>query len=666
MHIVLVNMPWALIDVPSLAVGILRRSVLDSTPTAEVSVVHANLDYVDWLSERREFGLDDYYFMALDTYFAGLGDWVFSSALYDDPNWRTEHIGASLDYGDARNELALDLHRSAVDFVADLARRVVELRPDVVGFTSTFQQNTASLAAARMVKTLAPQTITMMGGANCDGAQGAAIARNFAMVDYVVRGEGERVMPQLVSLLAGTQPPDPTALASIPGLCWRDEAGEVMANPMSTTPLPPASIVSPNYDGYFERLDESIARDWVEPKLVVEGSRGCWWGDKHQCTFCGLNGSFMQFRSKSPAAFYDEILEQVARHQVLDLYVVDNILDMGYLRSLLPRLAESGYDLRVQYEIKSNLKRDQLRGLVEAGLVNVQPGIESLSSRVLSIMDKGVTGCQNVRMLRDASTVGLSVSWNYLFGFPGELVDDYVPIIEQFPALHHLPPLEGVARIAIERFSPYFDRPELGFGDITPDPQYRRTYDLPDTELTDLAYLFAAPPLGIDDILGDRLRAAAARWQREHTESSLSMVEYTTHIVLVSHRKDFDWHLHTLREPLELSVFRLLDQPHTISSLSRKLDVAAAGIAAVLTSWQRLGIVFRDDDHYVHVVPAAVNQELIKLPRQYDEAGTAPQGAQDQVDPEQLDPARLDPERLDLEHFDQQPMPHKETVGAQS
>src|SRR5262249_6197562 len=159
---------------------------------------------------------------------------------------------------------------------------------------------------------------------------------------------------------------------------------------MTTKPLLPTEIVSPDYDGYFERLESSTARDWVEPKLVVEGSRGCWWGEKHHCTFCGLNGSFMEFRSKSPMAFYHEIIRLVGRHQVLDMYVVDNILDMKYLSSLLPKLQESGYDLRLQYEIKSNLRRDQLATLYDAGLVNVQPGIESLSNRVLKIMDKGV------------------------------------------------------------------------------------------------------------------------------------------------------------------------------------------------------------------------------------------------------------------------------------
>jgi len=453
---------------------------------------------------------------------------------------------------------------------------------------------------------------TVFGGANCDGDQGAALHRNFDFVDYVVRGEGETAFPALLTALSRA---DTAALASTPGLCWRGPDGVARANPMASRPLLPNEIISPDYDGYFERLESSAARSWVEPKLVVEGARGCWWGEKHHCKFCGLNGSFMQFRSKSPNQFYDEIIRLVERHQVLDMYVVDNILDMGYLTTLLPRLTESGYDLRLHYEIKGNLRRDQLTALADAGLVSVQPGVENLSTRVLKIMDKGITGCQNVRLLRDAASAGLAPAWNYLYGFPGELPEDYLPLIEQFPALHHLTPLDVVARIVVERFSPYFNRPELGFTPLAPAPPYRRIYDLPEAELMDLAYMFSAPELGIDESVADQLRAAAEEWQREHVRSRLSQLDLGDSIVLISRRRRFDWTVLTLRDPVEVAAFRLLDQPHKPAALLRKLagQATAAGIETLLDRWRRLGIVFTDAGQYVHVAAEATNDELLRF-----------------------------------------------------
>ncbi|QDQ15726.1 RiPP maturation radical SAM C-methyltransferase [Streptomyces spectabilis] len=618
MRVLLVNMPWSPIDLPSLALGILKRSVDERVPGATAEVLHANLAFTDWITERTEFTGDDYEYYALSSYFMGCGDWVFSSALYDDPGWRDEEFTATMTgkLKAARMKMTRELHRVVPEFVEMIARQIVAKEPDVVGFTSTFQQNTAALAAARRVKELAPHVVTVLGGANCDGEQGAAVHRNFPFVDYVVRGEGEGAFPQLLTALD-----ERTAVDDVPGLCRRDATGASVANPMATRPLPPAAILPPDYSGYFERLAASVARNWVEPKLVVEGARGCWWGEKHHCTFCGLNGSFMEFRSKSPDTFYEEIMDLARRHRVLDMYVVDNILDMRYLTTVLPRIIDSGYDLRLHIEIKANMKRSQLRTLADAGLIYVQPGIESLNSRVLDLMDKGVSGCQNVRMLRDGAETGLSVAWNYLHGFPGESTEDYDPVVAQIPALEHLdPPVDLSARIAIERFSPYFERPELGFTGLRPEAHYRFTYDLPEEELYGMAYVFEAPARGVGEETVNALNAALGDWKKHHTDARLTHDDHGDRIVLVSRRRAFAWRAMELTDPLELAVFRLLDQPHALQALTRKAAARVPGatvdedrLRRLLDSWLALGIVFADAGQYVHIAPAAVNEDLLRL-----------------------------------------------------
>ncbi|MFF9768464.1 RiPP maturation radical SAM C-methyltransferase [Streptomyces sp. NPDC014636] len=618
MRVLLVNMPWSPIDLPSLALGILKRSVDERVPGAEAEVLHANLEFTDWITARTEFTGDDYEYYALSSYFMGCGDWVFSSALYDDPHWREEEFTAVMRGKLKKSRMAMThaLHQVVPEFVDEIARRIVAYAPDVVGFTSTFQQNVAALAAARRVKRLAPHIVTVLGGANCDGAQGAAVHRNFPFVDHVVRGEGEAAFPQLLTALT-----DGSDLAEVPGLCHRGPDGQSVAHPMATRPLPPAAILPPDYSGYFERLASSAARHWVEPKLVVEGARGCWWGEKHHCTFCGLNGSFMEFRSKSPDTFYQEIIELARRHRVLDMYVVDNILDMGYLTTVLPRIIDSGYDLRLHIEIKANMRRPQLRTLAEAGMIYVQPGIESLNHRVLDLMDKGVSGCQNVRMLRDGAETGLSVAWNYLHGFPGETDQDYEPVVAQIPALEHLdPPVDLSARIAIERFSPYFERPELGFTGLRPEEHYRFTYDLPETELYDLAYVFEAPARGIGEPAVSALNDALAAWKKHHADARLTQTDLGDRIVLVSRRRAFDWRTTELTDPFELAAFRLLDQPHSVAALSRKAAGKApaaardeAAVQRLLDLWVSLGIVFTDGGQYVHIAPAAVNEDLLRL-----------------------------------------------------
>ena len=245
MRVLLVNMPWSPIDLPSLALGILKRSVDERVPGAGAEVLHANLEFTDWITERTEFAPEDYQFYSLSSYFLGCGDWVFSSALYDDPTWRDEEFATAMKgkLRKSRLHMSRELHRQAPEFVEMMARRIVEYAPDVVGFTSTFQQNTAALAAAKYVKRLAPGIVTVMGGANCDGEQGEAVHRNFPFVDFVIRGEGEAAFPQLLTAIIEGAGSD--ELATVPGLCHRDAEGASVVNPMATSPLPPATIARP-------------------------------------------------------------------------------------------------------------------------------------------------------------------------------------------------------------------------------------------------------------------------------------------------------------------------------------------------------------------------------------------------------------------------------------
>src|SRR5215469_8702763 len=275
MRVVLVNMPWASVDKPSIAVGILRQAVLRKLPEAEVTVVYGNLEYVDWLLDRREFGYSDYDYYSVTSYFKGCGDWVFSSALYSDPEWRIDEFEKYM-AGQASPERiaeAVALHKIAPEFIDTFARQISALKPDVVGFTSVFQQNTASLATAREVKRLCPDVLTVFGGANCDGEQGLALHRNFPFVDLVVRGEGDVAFPALLERAA-----DDRDYAAIPGLCWRRPDGATAANDIPRAPLPPSAMVAPQFDDYFERFGASRARVWSEPRLVIESARGCWWG----------------------------------------------------------------------------------------------------------------------------------------------------------------------------------------------------------------------------------------------------------------------------------------------------------------------------------------------------------------------------------------------------
>ncbi|MEW2356287.1 RiPP maturation radical SAM C-methyltransferase [Spirillospora sp. NPDC029432] len=592
LRVTLVSMPWQSFELPSLPLALLAARLADVRPMDTVREYHGYLRWAEYLLAETggEITPETCERVSVEDVFHGIGDWVFAGALYDDPEWRTAELeayaaharGGALDTSAARRMRPL-----AAGFVELAAREILAGEPDVVGLTSTFMQNVASLALARRLKEQAPGLVVVMGGSNCDGAMGHALHRNHPFVDLVVRGEGERVFPELLGRVAAGQSPE-----HLPGVCWW-KGDDSVANPQATHPVPPALIPRPDFDAWQAALDSSSVRPYIEPKLLLEGARGCWWGEKHQCTFCGLNGSSIAFRAHPAERFRADLEHLVERHRILDVLTVDNIMDMGYFRDLLPGLAATGWDLRIHYEVKANLRADQIRLLARAGVHCVQPGIESLSTRVLELMDKGSTATINVRTLRDCESEGITVSWNHLCGFPGETDEDYLDVLAQIPALVHLQPPGSVGRILLERFSPYFERPELGFPDRRPHRIYDHVYDLPREELDDLVYLFDAPPAGISDALEKRLQDVGLRWRDAYPASSLTITEDTPDLLRIEDRRVGWPRTDHVLTGAEAAAYRALERGR------------AAGHVDVPESWLEeqvaKGLLFRDGPTYLAI-----------------------------------------------------------------
>jgi ribosomal peptide maturation radical SAM protein 1 len=254
------------------------------------------------------------------------------------------------------------------------------------------------------------------------------------------------------------------------------------------------SLPTPSFDDYFATLAASPLRSRVRPGLPLETSRGCWWGAVHQCTFCGLNGTSLGYRAKSPGRVLAELDDLAGRYQLSDFEAVDNILDMGYYKSLLPALAQDGRQRRIFYEIKANLNRAQVQALVRAGVTWVQPGIESLHSDVLTLMDKGISGWQNVQLLKWAREFGLRLSWSILWGFPGEKDDWYQDMASWLPALEHLQPPASTPRIRYDRYSVYHEQARRLGLILFPVGAMSLIYPVGPAELDNLAYFFATEP----------------------------------------------------------------------------------------------------------------------------------------------------------------------------
>src|SRR6185436_18094675 len=310
--------------------------------------------------------------------------------------------------------LLLRLRDEAARFTSELADEIVARGPRIVGCSSTFQQHTASLALLRAIRKRDPGIITVIGGTNCESAMGMAARRAFPWVDFVFSGEADEVIvPFVRQLLARGRDITPP-----PGVIDGAIAEKRDAEPPRASVWSVDDIPTPDYDDYFSALERSPLRDAIVPALVVETSRGCWWGAKSHCTFCGLNGGNMSYRAKSPARAVEEFHRLAARYGVRRFTVVDNIIDMQYHQTVLPQLAGHGYD--IFYETKANVRRQHMENFAAAGVRSIQPSMESFHDEILRLLAKGNRAWMNAQLLKWAAELGMAISWVFLIDVPGQ------------------------------------------------------------------------------------------------------------------------------------------------------------------------------------------------------------------------------------------------------
>ncbi|HEV7507933.1 MAG TPA: RiPP maturation radical SAM C-methyltransferase [Thermoanaerobaculia bacterium] len=544
----LVNMPYASLNRPSLALGLIK-ALLEREGVA-TGVLYPNLGFAEVVG----LPLYDLASAQFPKEFLA-GEWTFAAAAFPDAVRDDEaylrHVAGVYEqiagYG-LRPSDAIRLQKNlrkvreaATGFVDQAARQALATGARIIGCTSTFEQHVASLALLRRIREIDPSVVTLLGGANCESVMGRATHQGFPWLDYVVSGEADALVGDLCRQILdrGREVPKDLLPSGVFGPAHRDitDSADTASRPRLSiagssgeAPRPVFheldSLPVPDFGDYFRAVEESPFAAAIRPGLPLETSRGCWWGAARHCTFCGLNGSSMTFRSKSPGKVLAEMRELEERYGIARFETVDNILDMAYFKNVLPALAaEENAGRRIFYEIKSNLRRPQVEMLKRAGISWLQPGIESLHSAVLELMDKGVQGWQNLQLLKWSRELGIRLTWNLLWGFPGEEDAWYVEMAEWFPALEHLPPPGGVSRIRYDRFSPYQKRAE-DFGlALRPIPAMAHVYPLPEPDLADLSYFFAAEGrpdtftnAGIDPMTGrpgaQAVRHGLDRWIR--------------------------------------------------------------------------------------------------------------------------------------------------------
>lgn len=449
--------PFAGIERPSYGLHLLQA--LARREGFAVSVLYANIHFAREIGER-----------------------LYSEICYGETGGlHGEKVFAAAAFGaacrkPAERRFGEEVEEKAEAWLDAFAAAVARLDYPIIGCNLMFEQTAAAIGLFRRLRKLCPERTLLAGGSLCEGEMARGILSLSDTIDYVFSGESEQTFVEFLRRYrSGTLDRRERVVQGTP--CFDLE-----------------SLPNVDYDEYFAQIrtvfpDSQILDDdsvW----LSYEGSRGCWWGQKHHCTFCGINGTGMAYRQKSAGKVHRDLCELAQRYPSRRVMMLDNIMPHAYFKDLVPLLAREKTGLEIFYEQKANLTFRKVRALSEAGINLIQPGIESLSDNTLRLMKKGVRASQNIALLRFARAVEMSVNWNVLYAFPGDDESDYEESIRLIPFITHLNPPSGLCHLSLDRFSPYHADPErYGIRAIWPAQCYFDVYP-EEADFARLAYHF--------------------------------------------------------------------------------------------------------------------------------------------------------------------------------
>jgi ribosomal peptide maturation radical SAM protein 1 len=492
-RVLLVSMPFASVRYPSAALSQLKALLRERGIPCEVAYLNVLFRAFSNLPNVYE-GIADLIM---------LGERVFGGILFGD-QWsrsdrgRLESIDSPLLPEERHREGILGGLAALSELTGPFTQKCLDTFPwnqyDVIGFTSVYSQHIASLALARRIKERWPDKIIAFGGANCYEEMGRALLRLFPFVDWVFNGQADLSFPEAVIRWSAGEAPHGVA-----GVAYRGGDGIVDQGAGRSPEMD--SLPYPDFDDYFRALQKWAPDHLDSAPISLELSRGCWWGSKSQCTFCGLNCRSVAFRSKSAHRAEAEIRQLTERYGTDRVILTDSIVNMRFFTTLFPALAEWGGLEELFLEAKANLHREQVRLLKASGVSHFQPGIESLDTEMLSYMRKGTTLLQNIQFLKWAKEFGLYPTWNLLYGFPGENPEAYRRMAALVPSIVHLCPPMDLSPVLFVRFSPLLEESQSrGLSNIRAHSGYRSIYPFASEDLNELAYFFDCDFAGKDTI----------------------------------------------------------------------------------------------------------------------------------------------------------------------
>lgn len=621
-RVCLVNMPFGALHMPSLGLMQIKAAVeRELGPAVSVEILYLNLEFFAFMGDARLCG----HALAPTGYLTGFGDWFFRQAAFPDvPDNRDEYMARYYFDDDTETQAirrAIAEKRAQVGTFLDqqLARhRLAEA--DIVGFTAFFAQTTPSLAMAARVKQSNPEVITVMGGAACEGIMGQELARQAVHLDYVFSGPARVSFPEFVKhRLAGNREVDrpingvhscaPAGQAPTPSRQPSTINRQPSTHRIPADDLPIDTLLDLDYESFLSAFEAIFPGGEPYPVLLFETSRGCSWGEHSPCTFCGLNGlrhCHTAMRPENARRTITSLFRYAPRCRVFE--AVDNSLPAGYVADVFTSL-EPPPGIKIVYEVRADLDATEIATLCDAGVTEVQPGIEALSSTTLRLMNKGTSAFRNIRFLKDCATRPIYLNWNLLVFSPGEPEATFAKYLRDIPLLTHLHPPADVFPVNYVRFSRYFQDPDAYGLDPHPQDFYGLTFPFEEQAVHNIACHFVdrdMDGLHLDRWL-DALRASVSFWRRrwfneDDLEQARLCLEGTGAETVIHDSRSGRPDVYPV-DAATVALLLYMERPRRLAEISTRLDAGGEPDALDrLGALQERGLLFEEDGQYLSLV----------------------------------------------------------------
>ena len=296
----------------------------------------------------------------------------------------------------------------------DVCRQVLDLEPDLVGFTSTTGCIPSTIKEAELIKSINPNITTVLGGVHASALPRETLEVNKCF-DYLIFGEGEETFKEF--LLSYDKTPE-----SIKGLAYRKN-DKVYVN--SSRPL--LEVL----DSYpFTAYDLLPMKDYKpfqpyimrKPYAPMMASRGC----PFQCCYCYKELFGSRYRSNSPKYVIDEMKMLIEKFGIREINFYDDVFTMDIKRTkkICELIIENNLDVTWSCETRVDLIDEKLLTLMKkAGCHLIAYGVESGNRQILNRICKGVTLEQVEKAFKLTETAGIDVLAFFIIGSPTENKD---------------------------------------------------------------------------------------------------------------------------------------------------------------------------------------------------------------------------------------------------